>query len=158
MPSCNNGPSATTENSIGFVARFRVLPLLPLLGAAVLLVVAEPLTLRSARVGGRTVQSVSAGAHHGYALAILAVALVAFGVLALRGSRAAGLGAIVVAALSLWIVLGVDRPALDDAGLIGGRFARATTGPAWRFELVGAILALVGAAAVALSAGGQRRH
>lgn len=158
MPRCNHSPSATTQNSIGFVARSGVLPLLPLLGAAVVLVVAEPLTLRSARLGGRTVDSVTAGAHHGYALAVLAVALVVLGVLAaLRGSVPAGVGAVVVAAIALWIVLGIDRPALDDAGLVDGRLVRSSAGPAFKLELAGALVALIAAIVLLVSAAAERR-
>jgi hypothetical protein len=135
------------------------LPLAPLVAGAALLVAAEPMTLRTVRVGGRDVDSVTAGAHHGWALAVVAVALAALGLLAAaRSSRPAAIAAVVLSGIALWIVLGVDRPALDDAGLVGGRLGHAVAGPGWRFELVGAIVAPVGALAVALSGVGERRH
>jgi hypothetical protein len=165
------GPSAEIENSIAIVARFRMAPrrreaparalaLAPLLAGAALLVAAEPMTLRSVHVGGRVIDAVTAGAHHGWALAVVGAALAVLGVIgALVGSRAAGISALVLSAIALWIVLVVDRPALDDAGLVGGRLGRASAGSAWRVELVGAIVAVVGAiGVVVVSAVGERRH
>jgi hypothetical protein len=165
------GPSAETENSIATVARFRMarrrrealaraLPAAPMLAGAALLAAAEPTTLRSVRVGGRTVETLSAGAHHGWALALVALALAVLAALVTaRGSRPAAAAAVLVAAIALWIVLGIDRPALHESGLVGGRLASAQTGPAWRLELVGAIVAMVGAIGVfAASAVAERRH
>jgi hypothetical protein len=161
-----NSP-ADTQNSIGPVARSavlrrrragfaRLLPLLPLVAGAVLLAVAEPLRLRSVEANGRAVGSVTAGAHHGWALAVIAVALLAFAALiAARGSFPAAAGAVVLAAVALAIVLVVDRPALDDTGLVAGRLGSAVAGPAFRLELVGAVLALVGSVASAVA---ERRH
>jgi hypothetical protein len=135
----------------------RALPLLPLVLGAALMAAAEPMRLRSIVANGRTVESVTAGAHHGWALAVLAVALLglAWPLLA-RPTRASRIAVVVVALAALWVVLGIDLPALDDTGLVGGRLASASTGPAFRFELVGVVLALIGAVACAVAS--ERRH
>jgi hypothetical protein len=135
----------------------RVLPLVPLAAGAVLLAVAEPLRLRSVEANGRTVGTVTAGAHNGWALLVVAVALaVLVALIFARGSFAAAVASTVLAAVALAIVLLVDRPALDDTGLVGGRLGSAVAGPAFRVELVGAVLALVGA--IAAVAAGERRR
>jgi hypothetical protein len=146
------------------VARFparSVLALLGLVAGAALLIVAEPLVLRELRTGSSVIAGsrVSAGAHHGYALAVLGVALLVLGSVALRRrSVAAASAALVVALCAAFVVAAVDRPALDDTGLVGSRraLARAHAGPAWRIEVAGAVLALAGAgAALALAVVGE---
>jgi hypothetical protein len=135
-----------------------VLPALPLLAGAALLVAAEPVRLRELRVAGRVVSTQSAGAHHGWALALLAVAMVALSAVAvLRETPLPALGALALALVALWVVLGIDRPALDDTTLVAGRLARAHGGPAFRIELVGAVLAVLGALGVTLATAGARR-
>jgi hypothetical protein len=151
------------------VARFRagrprpsaLIALVPLLVGAALLIAAEPLALRVLRVGGSVVAGggETAGAHHGWALAVLGVALAALGARAVvRRSRAAAAGALVVAAIAAWIVLGVDRPALGDTGLAGAprELARAQAGAGWRVEVAGVVAALVGAGAACAVARGAR--
>ncbi len=127
------------------------LRLLGMVAGAGLLIAAEPLVLSEIRVDGRAgaEAATTAGAHHGWALAVLGVALTALGSVAvLRGSRAAAASALLVAVIAAWIVVGLDRPSLDDTGLVRGpgALARASAGPAWRVEVAGAALALVGAA------------
>jgi hypothetical protein len=135
----------------------RALPLLPIVAGAALLIAAEGLTLREVRAldvvppGGR----VTAGAHHGYALGLLGLAMLPLGFGAvLRGARPAAVALLVLAAIAAWVVFGIDGPALDDTGLIGRTYdlARAHPGPAWRVERLGAALALAGAAWALLAA------
>jgi hypothetical protein len=154
------------------VARFPArggLALLGLLVAAGLLIAAEPMTLRDLRAGAAVVpgSAVTAGAHHGYALLVLGVALLALGVLGVvRRSVPAAAAALVVALCAAFVVAAIDRPALDDTGLVGARrvLARAHAGPAWRVEVAGAVLALAsagGALALAVApegAGADRRR
>jgi hypothetical protein len=135
------------------VARFparRALALAGLVAGAALLIAAEPLVLRDLRTGSAVVPGsrVTAGSHHGYALAVLCVALLAFGWLAVvRGSAVGAAAGLAVALCAAFVVAAVDHPALDDTGLVGsGReLARAHAGPAWRVEVAGAVLALAGA-------------
>jgi hypothetical protein len=135
--------------------------LLPLLAGAAALIAAEPLRLRLLRAGGTVVagSGETAGAHHGYALAVLGVALAGLGSLAvLRASRAAAVGALAVAAIAAWIVLGVDHPALRDSGLAGpsGELAHADAGPAWDVEVAGVVVSLIGAGAACAVVFGRR--
>src|SRR5829696_7123327 len=112
------------------VARYG--PLAGLVLAALLLILAELLTLREIVAvtvvppGGRT----SGGPHHGYALAVLAVT---------------ALGAVALA-----IALIVDLPALDETGLIGRTYdlAKAHPGAGFWVELAGALGLLLGGALV----------
>jgi hypothetical protein len=135
------------------VARFPArgaLALLGLLVAAGLLIAAEPMTLRNLRAGDAVVpgSAVTAGAHHGYALLVLGVALLALGILGVvRRSVPAAAAALVVALCAAFVVAAIDRPALDDTGLVGARrvLARAHAEPAWRVEVAGAVLALASA-------------
>jgi hypothetical protein len=66
-----------------------------------------------------------------------------------RGARPAALALLVLALAACAIVVFVDRPVLDDTGLIGQTFDRAEARPATGFylESLGAALALVGAIA-----------
>jgi hypothetical protein len=161
------------------VARFPARGALALLGlvvAAGLEIAAEPLTLRELRTGASVVpaSAVTAGAHHGYALLVLGVALLVLGAAAVvRRSVPAAAAALVVALCAAFVVAAIDRPVLDDTGLVGARrvLARAHAGPAWRLEVAGAVLALAsaggalalavapeGAAGAGAAAGGRRRR
>jgi hypothetical protein len=123
--------------------------LLPLLGGAALLVLSEFLVLREIRAitavppGGTT----RAGGHHGYALLVVGVALVpmAWGAV-VGGSRPAAFACLALALVAVGIVLAVDRPALDDTGLIGRTYDLAEASPKAAFwtESIGAALALIG--------------
>jgi hypothetical protein len=129
---------------------------------AVLLVVAEFLTLREIRTvtvvppGGR----VTGGAHHLYALALIGVALVpmAYGA-AFRAARPAAIATLVLALAAAFIVLAVDRPSLDETGLIGRTYDLAVARPAAGFyvESLGAALALAGAVGALVLAPGRPR-
>ena len=135
----------------------RYVPLVPLVAGALLLIVAEFATVREIRAvtvvppGGTE----TGGGLHGYALGIigLAILVMSYGAV-VRGARPAAV-ALLVLALAAWaVVLFVDRPALDDTGLIGRTYdlaeAQAATG--FYLECLGAALALVGAvAALALT-------
>jgi hypothetical protein len=143
-------PAAASEYSIGFVARFA--PLIALVAGAVLLIVAEFLDVREIRAvtvvppGGTS----TGGELHDYALGVIGAAILPLSYLALvRGARPAMTGLLVLSLLAVWIVLFVDRPVLDDTGLIGERYDLAEARPATGFyvESVGAALVLVGAVA-----------
>jgi hypothetical protein len=145
-------PAAARRFSLTGTDLLRYLPLLPLATGAVLLVVAEFLPLREIRTltvvpaGG----SVTAGAHHLYALALIGVVLgvMGFGA-AVRGARPAAVACLVLSLAAVLVVLGVDRPTLDDTGLIGRTYelAEARPGPGFYVESLGAALALIGAVA-----------
>ena len=126
-------------------------PLVGLVAAALALIVAEFLTFReivaatAVPPGGRT----TAGAHHGYALAVVAVASLpmSYGAV-VGGSRPAAVAVTALGAVALAIVLIIDLPSLDDAGLIGRTYDLAEANPAAGFwlELVGALGLLAGGA------------
>src|SRR5829696_7304756 len=126
--------------------------MLPLAGAA-LLVAGEFSTLYEVRVAGSVPPgaSSSAGAHHGYALAVVAaaVAVMAFGAVIGR-SRPAAIALWLLAIAALGIALLADRPVTDDTGLYGRTYdaARAVAGPALRLELAGSAAILAGAALI----------
>jgi hypothetical protein len=132
------------------VARFA--PLVPLLAGALLLIVAEFLTVREIKAvtvvppGGTE----TGGGLHGYARGIIGLAMLpmAFGAV-VRGARPAAVALLVLAIAACAIVLFVDRPVLDDTGLIGRTYDLAEARPATGFylESLGAALALVGAVA-----------
>jgi hypothetical protein len=132
------------------VARFA--PLLPLLAGALLLIVGEFLTAREIRAvtvvppGGTE----TGGALHGYALGIIGLAILpmSYGAV-VRGARPAAVALLVLSLAACAIVLFVDRPVLDDTGLIGRTYDLAEARPAVGFYLqsLGAALALVGAVA-----------
>lgn len=166
------------DYSIGPVARSRALPrppaalmatlarfgpLVPLVLAGVLLIVADLLTLREIRAvtavpeGGTT----TGGAHHGYALALIGLAMLPMAVGAvLGGSRPAAVALLALSLAAAGIVLLVDRPVLDDAGLIGRTYDLARAHPAAGFyvECAGAALGLLGALAVLLRRPAQPRR
>jgi hypothetical protein len=132
------------------VARYG--PLVPLVAGALLLIVAEFLTVREIRAvtavppGGTN----TGGELHAYALGILGLAILpmAFGAV-VRAARPAAVALLVLALVACGIVLFVDRPVLDDTGLIGRTYELAEARPATGFylESLGAALALVGAVA-----------
>jgi hypothetical protein len=132
------------------VARYA--PLVPLVAGALLLILAEFLTVREIRAvtvvppGGTS----TGGSLHGYALGIVGLAILpmSYGAV-VRGARPAAVALIVLALVACGIVLFVDRPVLDDTGLIGRTYdlAEARPGTGFYLESLGAALALVGAVA-----------
>lgn len=135
--------------------------LIPLLAGALLLAMAEFLTLYEIRVitavpeGG----SDTAGGHHGYALLIVAIALVPMSIGAvLGGSRPAALAALVLSLAAVVVVLAVDLPDLNETGLIGRTYEAAEAQPSTGFylESLGAALALVGSVGTLVLAAGRR--
>jgi hypothetical protein len=125
---------------------------LPLTGAG-LLVAAEFSTLYEIVVvttvpeGG----SFSAGPHHGYALAAIAVGIVVMALGAvLGGSRPAAVAVLVLALAALAIALAVDLPDVHETGLIGRTYDAAEAQPraGLYLEMAGGCAALVGAALI----------
>ena len=133
----------------------RIALLVPPLMGTVLLVAAEFSTLYDIRVvtavpeGGRF----GAGAHHGYALGVIgiAIAVMAFGAV-LGGSRPAGVAVMVLALAALAIALLVDLPDVHETGLIGRTYDAAKAEPRAGFylEIAGGCAALVGSALILL--------
>ena len=135
----------------------RYAPLVPLVAGALLLIVAEFLTVREIVVvtvvppdGTDT-----GGSLHLYALGVLGLAMLpmAYGAV-VRGARPAAVALVVLAVVACAIVLFVDRPGLDDAGIFARTYDQAQAQPATGFylESLGAALALIGAvAALALT-------
>jgi hypothetical protein len=129
------------------VARFA--PLVPLVAGALLLIVAEFVTVRVIHAvtvvppGGTS----TGGDLHSYALGVIGLAMLpmAYGAV-VRRARPAAVAVIVLAVAACLIVLFVDRPVLDDTGLIGRTYDLAEARPAVGFylESLGAVLALVG--------------
>jgi hypothetical protein len=132
------------------VARFA--PLVPLLAGALLLILGEFLTVREIRAvtvippGGTE----TGGALHGYSLGLIGLAMLpmSYGAV-VRGARPAAVALLVLALAACAIVIFVDRPVLDDTGLIGRTYDLAEARPAVGFylESLGAALALIGAVA-----------
>jgi hypothetical protein len=113
-----------------WLARRRLLVLAGL--GALLLVVAEFSTLyevvaMSAVVPGG---SSTAGAHHGYALLIVALASLpmAYGAV-VGGSRPAAFALVALGAIALFVTLAVDLPAVGDEGLLAQSYERAKASP-----------------------------
>ena len=129
------------------MARFA--PLVPLVAGALLLIVAEFVTVREIHAvtvvppGGTS----TGGDLHSYALGVIGLATLpmAYGAV-VRRARPAAVAVIVLAVAACLIVLFVDRPVLDDTGLIGRTYDLAEARPAVGFylESLGAVLALVG--------------
>jgi hypothetical protein len=148
--AANLRPAAAYENSIRFVARYA--PLVPLVAGALLLILGEFLTVREIRAvtvvppGGTE----TGGALHGYSLGIigLAILVMSYGAV-MRAARPAAIALLVLALAACAIVVFVDRPVLDDTGLIGRTYDLAEARPAAGFylESLGAALALLGAVA-----------
>jgi hypothetical protein len=125
---------------------------LPLVGAGLLLA-AEFATLYDVRVVTTIPQggTFAAGPHHGYALGLVAVVMVAMTVGAvLGGSRPAAVALLVLATVALAIALAVDLPDVHETGLIGKTYAGARAEPraGLYLEIAGGCAALVGAALV----------
>ena len=100
----------------------RYAPLVPLVAGAVLLIVAEFVTVREIIAvtvvppGGTE----TGGGLHGYALGLIGVAVLVMSYGAVvRGARPAAVALLVLALAACAIVLFVDLPVLDDEGLIG---------------------------------------
>ena len=119
-----------------------------LLGAA-LMIVAEFLPLYEIRVvtavpkGGHH----SVGAHHGYALLVIGLALIPMSWGAVKGgSKPAAIAALVLSVIALFVALGIDLPDLNETGLIGRTYDQAQARPRVGFfvETLGATLALLG--------------
>ena len=134
---------------------------LPLAGAGLLLA-AEFATLYDVRVvtavpeGG----SFSAGGHHGYAQAVIAVGIVVMAIGAvIGGSRPAAVAVLVLAAGALAIALLVDLPDVHETGLIGRTYDAAVAEPraGLYLEIAGGCAALVGGTLILL-AGPRRRR
>ncbi len=130
-------------------------PLVVLLVGALLLIVAEFMTLYEIRAvtavpaGGTK----SVGGHHAYALLIVGVVLVPMAFGAVRGgSRPAAIAVLVLALVAAGIVAFVDLPDLNETGLIGRTYDEAQARPRAGFfvESQGATLLLVGAVATLL--------
>ena len=127
----------------------RYAPLVPLVAGALLLIVSEFVTVREIHAvtvvppGGTS----TGGDLHSYALGIIGLAMLpmAYGAV-VRRARPAAVAVIVLAAAAAAVVLLVDRPVLDDTGLIGRTYDLAEARPAVGFylESLGAALALVG--------------
>jgi hypothetical protein len=138
-------------------------PLVPLVVGALLLIVAEFVTVREIRAvtavppGGTE----TGGGLHGYALGIIGVAILvmSYGAVA-RGARPAAVALVVLSVAACAIVLLVDLPVLDDTGLIGRTYDLAEAHPATGFHLesLGAALALVGSVAALLMTPGVPRE
>jgi hypothetical protein len=135
---------------------------LPLAGAA-LLVAAELSTLYEVRVvtavpeGG----AYSTGGHHGYAQAVIAVAIAVMAIGAVRGgSRPAAVAVLVLALGSLAIALLVDLPDVHETGLIGRTYEEAVAEPraGLYLEIAGGCAALLGAALILLARPAPRRR
>ena len=133
---------------VEFARRYWLLVLL--LVGALLLAVAEFNTLWEIKVitavpeGG----SQTGGSHHGYALLVVAIALVPMAIGAvLGGSRPAALACLVLSLVALVVVLAIDLPDVNETGLIGRTYEAAEARPKLGFylESLGAVLALLGA-------------
>jgi hypothetical protein len=119
--------------------------------ACLLLAVAEFTDLYSIHVITVTVKSGTVGAHHGYALLIIAVAAAAMAFGATRGgSRPATLALLALAGAALVIALAIDLPVVDETGLYGRDFeqARAQAEIGFKLETAGAVLLLLSAATI----------
>jgi hypothetical protein len=130
------------------VARYA--PLVPLVAGALLLILSEFLTVREIVV--LTVVppdgTDTGGSLHAYALGVLGLAMLpmSFGAV-VRGARPAAVALVILAVAACAIVLFVDRPVLDDAGIFARTYDQAEAEPATGFylESLGAALALIGA-------------
>ena len=141
---------ATTAPETTAPSRLTTLLLGLMLLGAVLLIVAEFLPLYEIRAvtavpaGGHK----STGAHHGYALGVIGLALIPMAWGAVRGgSKPAAIAALVLAVIALFVALAIDLPDLNETGLIGRTYDQAEARPRVGFfvETLGATLALLGA-------------
>jgi len=126
---------------------------------AVLLVAAELSPLYTIVVGALETprRSVSAGSHHGYALAVVALAAMVMAAGALRGARAAAVALVVLGAVALLVAFVIDLPETRGTGTLREAVtfsdARLKPGRALALEIAGAA-ALLGAGGALLAAGG----
>ena len=128
----------------------RYAALVPLVAGALLLIAGEFITAREIRAltvvppGGTE----TGGALHGFALGIigLAILVMSYGAV-IRGARPAAVALLALSLAACVILVFVDRPVLDDTGLIGQTYDLAEARPAAGFYLqsLGAVLALIGA-------------
>ena len=89
----------------------------------------------------------SVGAHHGYALLVIGLALIPMSWGAVKGgSKPAAIAALVLSVIALFVALGIDLPDLNETGLIGRTYDQAQARPRVGFfvETLGATLALLG--------------
>jgi hypothetical protein len=134
--------------------------LVPLLAGAALLIAAEFFTLWEIRVLTTVPDNGSAtgGAHHGYALLVIGIALIPMSLGAvLGGSRPAAVACLVLSLGAAGVVLLVDLPDVRETGLIGETYEAAEARPRAGFylESLGATLALVGSVATLVLLGGR---
>ena len=133
----------------------RYAPLVPLVAGALLLIVAEFVTVREVVVVTVVPPDASdtGGSLHLYALGVLGLAMLpmSFGAV-VRRARPAAIALVVLALAACLIVLFVDRPGLDDAGIFARTYdqAQAQAATGFYLESLGAALALVGAVAAVL--------
>jgi len=141
---------ATTAPETTVPSRLTTLLLGVMLLGAGLLIVAEFLPLYEIRAvtavpaGGHK----STGAHHGYALGVIGLAIIPMAWGAVRGgSKPAAIAALVLAVIALFVALAIDLPDLNETGLIGRTYDQAEARPRVGFfvETLGATLALLGA-------------
>jgi hypothetical protein len=127
----------------------------PIVAGALLLIVAEFVTVREVVVVTVVPPGASdtGGSLHLYALAVLGAAMLpmAYGAV-VRGARPAAVALIVLSLAACVIVLFVDRPGLDDAGIFARTYdqAQAQAATGFYLESLGAALALVGSVAALL--------
>ena len=123
--------------------------LVPLVAGALLLIVAEFLPLYEIRTitvvpkGGHK----STGAHHGYALLVVGLAMLPMAAGAVHGgSRPAAFALLALSLIALFVALAIDLPDLNETGLIGRTYDQAEARPQVGFfvETLGATLALLG--------------
>jgi hypothetical protein len=141
-------PETTVPGRVpGLLARYWLL--LPLVLGALLLIVAEFLPLYEIRTitvvpkGGHK----STGAHHGYALLVVGLAMLPMAAGAVRGrSRPAAFALLALSLIALFVALAIDLPDLNETGLIGRTYDQAEARPRVGFfvETLGATLALLG--------------
>jgi hypothetical protein len=133
------------------------LPLAAIVAGALGLIVAEFLTLREIRTitavprGG----TVTGGANHAYALAVIGVVLLPMGFGAVvRGARPAAVACIVLSMAAAAVVLGVDYPHINDPGIFAETYELAQARPVAGFyvESVATALALIGGVAALVMA------
>ena len=116
---------------------------------ALMLLAAELSPLYTVVVGalGTPRRSVTAGSHHGYALALVALAALAMTAGALRGAPAAAIALAVLGAVALIIALVIDLPDTRATGTLREALsfadARARAGSALGLEIAGGAALIV---------------
>jgi hypothetical protein len=138
--------------NLSFAALLSRLPLFAIVLGALGLIVAEFLTLREIRTitavprGG----TVTGGANHAYALAVIGVALLPMGFGAVvRGARPAAIACLVLGAAAAFVVLAIDLPHINDPGLFAETYELAQARPVAGFYVESCATALVLVGAVA---------